>query len=96
MSRFRDAEELAGTVRTDLPTVALAWLANVRKEMEKLTMAALNGEVSDAEFRALVEATSKRLPEMLDEMDTTALENLMEGAMGAAMANGIAQRIQDS
>ena len=94
-TRFRDAEKLAATVREELPSVAIVWLAAVRQEMEKLTQAALSGEVSDAEFRALVEATSQRLPELLEEMDHDALAELMEEGMGAAMGNGLAARQED-
>jgi hypothetical protein len=96
MKRYRDLEKLQETVRADIPAVAISWLAAVRKEMEQLTKAALSGEVSDEEFRALVEKTSKRLPELLDEMNHEALADLMESGMGAAAANGIAQRIQES
>lgn len=91
-SRFQDAEKLAATVREQIPAVAIDWLAAVRKEMEKLTRAALRGDVTDAEFRAMVEATSKRLPELLAEMDHQAIAGLMETGMGAAMGNGIASR----
>lgn len=94
-TRFRDAEKLAATVREELPSVAIVWLAAVRKEMEKLTKAALSGEVSDTEFRALVEKTSKRLPALLKEMDHDALGKLMEAGMGAAIANGIEHRTSD-
>ena len=41
------------------------------------------------------EATSQRLPELLEEMDHEALAALMEEGMGAAMANGIAHRTSD-
>ena len=47
------------------------------------------------EFRAMVEATSKRLPELLHEMDHAALGNLMEESMGAAMATGISARLEN-
>lgn len=93
-NRFEDAEKLAATVRAEIPAVAVSWLASVRKEMEKLTTAALSGKVTDAEFRAMVEKTSKRLPEMLKDMDHDALAKLMEEGMGAAMGNGIAERLK--
>lgn len=93
MKRYRDLEKLQATVRAEIPTVAIDWLAAVRKEMEKLTKAALSGDVSDAEFRGLVEETSKRLPKLLKKMDHDALAKLMETSMGAAMANGLAARL---
>ena len=95
MKRYRDLEKLQANVRAEIPKVAVSWLAVVRKEMEKLTKAALSGEVSDEEFRRMVEKTSKRLPELLGEMDHDALADLMEKAQGASMANGIAARVED-
>jgi hypothetical protein len=92
MSRFSDSEKLAAATRARLPDVAGPWLAAVRREMEKLTTAALAGDVSDDDFRRMAEATSKRLPGLLDRMDHDALAGLMEHGMGAAMANGIAER----
>jgi hypothetical protein len=92
MSRFKDAEKLAETVRGEIPAAAINWLSAARKEMEKLTRAALRGDISDDEFRAMVEATSKRLPTLLDDMDHDALAKLMEDGMGAAMGNGIGER----
>lgn len=95
MSRFSDNEKLAAAVRGRLPEVAGPWLAAVRSEMEKLTMAALAGEVSDDDFRRMAEDVSRRLPELLDRMDNDALAGLMEHGMGAAMANGIEARLQN-
>lgn len=92
MTRFSDTEKLSAAVRGRLPDVAGPWLAAVRDEMEKLTMAALAGDVSDEDFRRMAEATSNRLPDLLDRMDHAALAGLMEHGMGAAMANGIAER----
>lgn len=95
MSRFKDAEKLAATVRDGIPSVAISWLEVVRREMEKLTTAALAGNLSDEEFRGMVQSTSARLPELLREMDHDALSSLLETGMGAAMANGIARRVED-
>lgn len=95
MKRYRDLEKYQANVRKEIPGVAVSWLAAVRKEMEKLTKAALSADVSDEEFRAMVEETSKRMPELLDEMDHDALAKLMEESMGGAMANGIAARLEN-
>lgn len=94
MNRYRELEKLQETVRSEIPSVAVDWLAAVRKEMEKLTKAALSGDLTDEQFRALVEKTSKRLPELLDKMNHEALSGLMEKGMGAAMANGMAERLK--
>jgi hypothetical protein len=92
MNRFQDAEELAATVRAEIPSVSVAWLAALRAPLEELTMAAVNGVVSDAEFLNQVDAFIKKLPELMETMDHDALGNLLEEGMGAAMGNGIAQR----
>jgi hypothetical protein len=94
MSRFKDAEKLAADVREGLPDAVTDWLAAARNEMEKLTTAALAGDLSDADFRKLVEETSKRLPELLEEMNHDAIATRLEDAMGAAMGNGIEERIR--
>jgi len=92
MNRFKDAETLAATVREDIPRVAVQWLAAARDPLEKLTMAALDPALTDAGFISLVEEFSASLPGLLESMDHAALADLMESAMGAAMANGIASR----
>ena len=92
MTRHRTHETLSAATRARLPAVAGPWLAAVRAEMEKLTMAAIAGDLSDEDFRALAEQTSAKLPELLATMDHDALAILMAQGMGAAMANGIAAR----
>lgn len=93
MNRYRTLEKLQAATRDELPSASVLWLAAVREEMEKLTKAALSGEVSDEEFAHMVEETSKGLPGLLDRMDHDALAELMEESMGAAMGNGIAARM---
>lgn len=92
MNRFRQFEKLSEQVRAQLPGVAVPWLAAVRGPLEALTTAALDPGVTDPEFRAMVEEFAARLPELLDEMEHDALGNLLEGAMGAAAANGLTAR----
>ena len=90
--RYRELEKLQAAARKPLPDVAVAWLAAVRKPLEKLTMAALSGEVSDAEFREMVVKFSASLPGLMETMDHDALGTALEASMGAAMANGMAAR----
>lgn len=96
MNRFQEAEKLAATTREEIPRVAVQWLAAAREPLEKLTMAAMDPDLSDAEFRALAEAFSQSLPGLLDTIDHDALAKLMEDGMGAAMANGIGERLKTS
>ena len=92
MNRFRELEKLQAATRAELPRVAVAWLAAARAPLEKLTIAALDPAISDADFRSRVEAFAKSLPGLMQSLDHDALSKLMENSMGAAMANGIAQR----
>jgi hypothetical protein len=96
MGRYKDSEKLMAATREQVPAVAVEWLAALRRPLEKLTKAALSGEVSDAEFLALVKTFRDRLPELMEELDHDALAKLMEDGMGAAMANGIEARHQGS
>ncbi len=93
MNRFQEGEKLAAAVREEIPKAAVLWLAAARDPLEKLTMAALDPELSDAEFVRLVEEFSKDLPGLLEKLDHDALAKLMEDGMGAAMANGIEERL---
>jgi hypothetical protein len=95
MNRFRQLETLQAATRGRIPGVAVSWLAAARAPLEKLTTAALDPAITDAEFLALVKSFSESLPSLLDTMDHESLASLMEESMGAAMANGISQRQAD-
>lgn len=71
----------------------MRWLEAVRLPLETLTMAALSPEVSDDIFLQMVEDFSASLPGLLETMDHSALAGLIEGSMGAAMANGMVARM---
>lgn len=92
MNRYQEAEKLAATVREQIPSAAVQWLAALREPLQGLTTAALNGDLSDEDFMQLVEKFSADLPGLMDTLDHEALAKLMEESMGAAMGNGIAQR----
>jgi hypothetical protein len=94
-NRFKDAETLAAATREEIPKVAVQWLAALRAPLERLTMAAMNPDLTDAEFMALAKGFSESLPGLLDEMDHDSLAKLMEHGMGAGMANGIDRRTSD-
>ena len=79
--------------REKIPKVAVRWLEAVRLPLETLTMAALSPEVSDDTFLQMVEDFSASLPGLLETMDHSALAGLIEGSMGAAMANGMVARM---
>jgi hypothetical protein len=94
MSQKRHAtnEKLMAATREQIPTVAIPWLAAVRKPLEKLTKAALSGKITNEQFATMVQEFSESLPGLLEKMDTAPLAELLETGMGAAMANGITAR----
>jgi hypothetical protein len=90
--RYKTNETLMAATREKIPAAAIDWLAAVRRPLEKLTRAALSGDVTDAEFRAMVEQFSASLPGLMGDIDHTPIATLMEHSMGAAMANGLTAR----
>ena len=92
--RFHTGEKLLAATRAQIPTAAIKWLAAIRTPLEKLTIAATTGQVTEAEFQALVRQFSASLPSLLGKMDHSALATLMEAGMGAALANGYTARHQ--
>lgn len=94
--RFKETERIMAATRKEIPAAAVKWLAAARTPLEKLTMAALSGEVTDEEFVKMVGEFSESLPGLLDKMDHAAIAEPLEAGMGAAMANGIARRIEDT
>jgi hypothetical protein len=90
--RHKENERLMAATREKIPGAAVRWLAAVREPLEILTMAAVSPDVSDGQFVELVEAFSESLPGLMGEIDHAALAELMEGSMGAAMANGLTAR----
>jgi hypothetical protein len=93
--RYRTLEKLQEKARQEIPAVAVDWLAAARREMERLTMAALSGKVTDEEFANMVRKSSAKLPQLLDKLNHEALAKPMEDTMGASAANGIAARMGD-
>ena len=75
-------------VLSDLTGVAAAWLAPVRPVFEALIAKAQDGDVSDAEFIAAIEAAKAKMPEMFAKTDVDALATALEKEMGAAAFNG--------
>jgi hypothetical protein len=90
--RHKTGEKLMAATRDRIPGAAVRWLAAVREPLEILTMAAVSPDVSDEQFLELVESFSESLPGLMGKMDHGALAELMEGGMGAAMANGLTAR----
>ena len=95
VERFQEGEKLMAASREQILNVAERWLEAVRLPLETLTMAALSPDVSDDDFLQMVEDFPASLPGLLETMDHSALAEVMEGSMGAAMANGMVARQGD-
>lgn len=81
-------EKLIDRVLEDLSGVEAKWLGGVRPFFADLVRKAQSTEVSDAEFVAAIEAANRQMPELFHRLDHHAVAKSLEGAMGAAMANG--------
>lgn len=95
-ARYRALERLQQSTRATLPELVPAWNAPVREALEDLTTASLDPDLSDEDFEALVADTRENLHRLMDEIDHSALADLMEESMGASAANGIAARMEET
>lgn len=86
--RRATASRLADSVAERLSGVSASWLSPVRPVFAELLTKALDSKLSDADFIAAVSAAAKAMPELFDKLNTSALADAMEAAMGAAAVNG--------
>jgi phage gp29-like protein len=84
-------DQLVENVLEDLTSVQARWLAEVKPFFARLVEAAKDGKLTDQQLIATLEAAQKRMPELFDKLNTQALADALEGAMGAAMVNGAVQ-----
>lgn len=87
--RHRQTERLAAAARARLPAITPAWLAPLRAEIERLTRAASQGTLSDAQLLRRIQALHDRAPRLLSRLDPAPLADLLEATMAAALLNGI-------
>ena len=88
--RARSAQEkLVERIAEDTTGIERRWLAGTLPWFRQLIAAARDPKLTDAEFLALVEARSQRLPEELAPLiDVDSLRDAMDAHMGAAVVNG--------
>lgn len=82
------SNQLADHVMESLTGVESRWLAGVRPYFARLIALAQSDRVSDDDFIQALERAALEMPELFDRMDTKALQDAMEAAMGAAVVNG--------
>lgn len=88
--------ELAREVAQEIPIAADAWLREVRPFFEELQQMAQDPEVSDAEFARAVLRARDQIPKLYPKLNAKALAASLERCMGAAMHNGIVDRLNAS
>jgi phage gp29-like protein len=82
------ASRLGDAVAERLSGVSASWLSPVRPVFSELLAKAMDSKVSDADFISAVSAAAKAMPELFDKLNTSALADAMEAAMGASAVNG--------
>lgn len=86
--------ELVDAVLEGLTGVSAAWLAPVKPYFLRLAAMAESGKVSDDAFVDALKKASDEMPELFDVLDSQALQDALEKAMGTAIAEGAAEVIE--
>ena len=84
-------DQLVENVLEDLTSVQARWLAGVKPFFARLAELFKDDKVTDQELIATIEAAQREMPELFDKLDTKALADAFEAAMGAAVVNGAVQ-----
>jgi hypothetical protein len=66
----------------------------VAAELDRIVQAVANDALSDSDLIAFLEAAQRKLPELFGKMDSAALAESLESAMGAAAVEGIKERLK--
>ncbi len=69
------------------------WLAPIAAELRTLEAKAASG-ISDAELLDFTDAAARSLPELFDQLDSSALADDLEAAMGTAVINGVTMALR--
>jgi phage gp29-like protein len=80
--------ELTNTVLEELTGVQEKWLGGLKPVFHRLIALAESGNVTDEDFIQALEKAQKEMPELFHKLDTAALQDALEKAMGAAVVNG--------
>ncbi len=88
-------EALITAALAELPSVQDRWLAPLREWYQATLTAVASPLLRDDEVLHLVELRLAQLPELLKQLDASAVVNSLEAAMGSAVVSGIAEGIGD-
>ncbi|HEX7260599.1 MAG TPA: DUF935 family protein, partial [Luteolibacter sp.] len=87
-------DQLSDAVLEGLTGVTREWLAPVRPFFERLAALAMSKHVTDEDFLAALEKGQREMPELFDLLDSRALEEAFENAIGSAALAGSVQRYE--
>ena len=87
-------DKLSDAVLEGLTGVSRQWLGPVRPVFERLAALAMSKTVTDEDFLAALEKAQRELPELFEVLDTQALEEAFEDAIGSAMLAGSVSRYE--
>lgn len=73
----------------DLTGVSQQWLSPVKPLFRDLVLKAQDDSISDEDLIQAMESAIAKMPELFDQLKTSELAEALEGAMGAAAANGL-------
>jgi hypothetical protein len=90
--RSQAAEKLTERVLEGLTGVEAQWLGGVKPVFRQLCALALSDRVSDAVFVQALEAAQREMPALFGKLNSAALEEALEKAMGTAVVNGVVRR----
>lgn len=88
-------DRLSSAVLEGLTGVQQEWLAPIRPTFERLMALAMSDTVTDEDFLKALEEAREKMPEQFDELDSEALQEAFENAIGSAMLAGSTRRLEE-
>ncbi len=81
-------DKLTEKVLEELTGVEARWLGGVKPFFRSLVLKAQSEQVTDADFVKALDRAKREIPELFHKLDAEAVQEALEGAMGAALVNG--------
>jgi len=75
-------------------SVPVKWLEPVRALIDEIVAKAEGGELSEEDLTNYIESAARRIPEIFGEMDIEAFAKFLEGLLGSAAFQGVADAIK--
>lgn len=87
-AQLNATDKLTESVVENLTGVEAKWLAGVKPFFKRLVLLAQSKSVTDADLVRELQNAKREMPDLLKRMDTAAVRDALEAAMGAAVVNG--------